>query len=171
VARLLVITGDDQEACHTQSELLITVPTFTQRFRDVKTDPRDITLSAIVELGPDSGQAVCGEASAGYRYIKAAGLMGGLSRSICGEYDDIMDELGLSVSGMDSSFLLTRTPDVCTIEVLVNAVEVLQDDQMSNGWTFDQETNYLIFWGPSVPPRDSTIEITYQPGNGDPCME
>ena len=166
------IDGEDPEACHTESDTLITVPTFVTRLRAIKEDPRDVTLSAIVELGPDSPDGLCGEAATGHRYIKAAGMMGGMTRSICGEYDDIMDELGLSVAGIRSSFALVRVPDVCSIDVTVNGAIIERDDSQINGWSYDSENNYLVFWGAAVPERDTTVVVTYQPGNGDTdCIE
>lgn len=166
------IIGDDADACYQQAESLLPISFFASELRALKDDPRDVTFSAVVELDPDSGAAACGEAAPGYRYLKLASLMGGMSRSICGEYDDIMDELGLSVAGIRSSFQLTRTPDVCSIEAKVDGVLVERDDTRSDGWTFDPDTNYLTFWGPAIPPRDATLVVTYESGDGNPdCQQ
>ena len=80
-------------------------------------------------------------------------------------------ELGLSVAGIRSSFLLTRTPDVCSIETTVDGVAVSRDDTRGDGWTYDSDTNYLTFWGPAVPPRGSTLVVTYESGDGNPDCE
>ena len=93
-------------------------------------------------------------------------MTGGITRSICGAYDDIMDEMGLSVSGIRASFLLSRTPDVCSITVAVDDIPILRDDTETDGWSYDSEENYLLFWGASVPARGSTILVTYQAGDG-----
>ena len=161
------LVGDDQEACYQNPDLLIAVPQFASSLRSIKENPTDVTLSAIVELDISEGYAACGEASPGYRYLKLARMTGGISRSICGEYNDIMDAMGLSVAGIRSSFQLSRTPDVCSIKVLVNDVEVARDDSETSGWSYDAENDYLMFWGDEVPARDSVIVVTYRAGNGD----
>lgn len=162
------IIGEDASACHQEPEKLVPISHFVTELRALKNDPRNVSFSAIVELDPEMGYAACGEAAPGKRYLNLARLLGGLSRSICGEYDDIMDELGLSVAGIRSSFQLTRTPDVCSIDAEVDGVVVSRDDTRVDGWTYDQDTNYLTLWGPAIPPRDSTLVVTYESGDGDP---
>jgi hypothetical protein len=161
------LVGDDQEACYQEADQLIPVPQFATNLWASKTSPRDVTFSAVVELDSDDGYAACGEASTGHRYLKLAAMTGGITRSICGEYDNIMDEMGLSVSGIRASFPLTRTPDVCSMTVAVDDIPILRDDSETDGWTYEPENNYLMFWGPAVPARGSTILATYQGGNGD----
>ncbi|MDP7115407.1 MAG: VWA domain-containing protein [Myxococcota bacterium] len=161
-----VLIGDDQAACYQEADKLVPVPQFVTALRESKGEPTMVTFSAIVELESDSGYASCGEASTGHRYIKVANMLGGITRSICGEYDDVMDEMGLSVAGMRSSFLLSRTPDVCSITATIDNVEVPRDDTKINGWTYDLESNYILFFGTAVPPRASTITVTYSSGNG-----
>ncbi len=161
------LVGDDQEACYQEGDLLVPVPQYAADLWNIKDSPTKITFSAIVELDSDSGYASCGEAATGHRYLKLARMTGGITRSICGEYADIMDEMGFAVSGIRASFLLTRTPDVCTLEVLVDDQLVSRDDTETNGWSYDQENNYLLFWGDAIPPRDSMIVVTYRAGQGD----
>ena len=161
------LIGDDQAACYQEAEKLVPVPQFVTGFRDAKADPTMVTFSAIVELESDSGYASCGEASTGHRYIKVVRMLGGITRSICGEYDDVMDEMGLSVAGIRSSFQLSRTPDVCSITATVDNVEIPRDDTKVDGWTYDLESNYILFFGQAVPPRGSTITVTYSSGNGE----
>ncbi len=162
-----VLIGDDQAACYQEADKLVPVPQFVTSLREAKVEPNMVTVSAIVELESDSGYASCGEASTGHRYIKVANMLGGITRSICGEYDDVMDEMGLSVAGIRSSFQLTRTPDVCSITATIDNVEVPRDDTKVNGWTYDKESNYIQFYGNAVPPRGSTITVTYSSGNGE----
>jgi hypothetical protein len=161
-----VLIGDDQAACYQEADQLVPVPQFVTALRESKAEPTMVTFSAIVELESDSGYASCGEASTGHRYIKVANMLGGITRSICGEYDDVMDEMGLSVAGMRSSFLLSRTPDVCSVTATIDNVEIPRDDTDTNGWTYDLESNYILFFGSAVPPRGSTITVTYSSGNG-----
>jgi len=162
-----LLVGDDQEACYQEADSLLPVPAFANTLWSIKDNPRHVTFSAIVELDSDSGYAACGEASTGHRYLKLARMTGGITRSICGEYDDIMDAMGLSVSGIRSSFQLTRVPDLCSMDVLVDDQPVVRDDSETNGWSYDAENIYLVFWGDAIPERGTTIVVTYNTGSGD----
>ena len=162
-----MLVGDDQEACYQEADSLLPVPGFANTLWSIKENPRHVTFSAIVELDTDSGYAACGEASTGHRYLKLARMTGGITRSICGEYDDIMDAMGLSVSGIRSSFQLSRVPDLCSMEVLVDEQPVVRDDSEANGWSYDAENIYVVFWGDAIPQRDSVIVVTYNTGSGD----
>jgi hypothetical protein len=73
-----------------------------------------------------------------------------------------MSELGLSASGVRSSFQLTFSPLTDTIEVYVDDLLVEQDQVL--GWSYDEDTGYVTFHGDSVPPRDSVILIQYEVG-------
>jgi hypothetical protein len=76
-----------------------------------------------------------------------------------------MLDLGLNATGVRSTFQLSEMPKEGTIEAYVD--EVLIEEDPTNGWTFDESTLFLSFWGNAVPARGTTIVANYtiQPGS------
>lgn len=147
------------EACYDNDELLVPVTEFVFALTDLKDDPSMIQIGAIV--GPEVSEG-CLDAKPGFRYFDVAALMGGVVGNICStEYDSIMYDLGLNATGVRSTFQLSDPAKEGTLEVFVNEIIVNEDPTQINGWTYDYDTNYLTFWGDSVPERGSTITVNY----------
>ncbi len=153
-------------ACYDQADKLVPVRDYIDDFRTMKDDPSDIMASAIV--GPDISEN-CEDTVPGIRYLSVAQNLGGVSGNICdNDFTDIMDQMGLSVSGVRSSFQLSKTPVEETLEIYVGEDEddesgwslVPKDDH--NGWSYDESTLYITFNGDSVPPRGSVITVMYE---------
>ncbi len=155
-------------ACYDEASKLVPVRDFVNDFRAMKDDASDVILSAIV--GPDIAEN-CEDTVPGTRYRAVAENTGGVEGNICEEdFTEIMDMMGLSVSGVRSSFELSYAPVEDTLEVYVGDTE--EDDEeydlvpgdSLNGWTYDPETNFITFNGDSVPPRGSVINVLYDVG-------
>jgi hypothetical protein len=71
----------------------------------------------------------------------------------------MMEQLGLQVSGLLSTFQLSHSADPATILVEVDGVAVAEDS--SNGWSYDTEYSVLSFHGTAIPPRGAIIEVAY----------
>ncbi len=150
---------------------LIPVQEYVAAFRDLKDDTEMVMASAIV--GPDEALG-CDDSLPGLRYHQVVQQLGGLVGNICEEdFTGIMDNLGLSVSGVRSSFPLSYAAVENTIEVWVctedpcdetTGATVIPDEL--NGWVYDADTWFITFRGSSVPPRDSVITVTYEVGAG-----
>ena len=56
---------------------------------------------------------------------------------------------------------LNRDPDVSTIKVFIDQVEVTNDS--TNGWTYSQDANSIVFHGDAIPPQGSTIHVAFDP--------
>ena len=155
-------------ACYDESDQLVPVRDFVNDFRAMKEDASDVIISSIV--GPDIQQD-CEDTVPGTRYLAVAQNTGGVEGNICDEdFTDIMDKMGLSVSGVRSSFELGCVPVVETLEVYVGDTDEDEDDydevpqDAQNGWAYDEETNFITFNGDSVPPRGSVINVQYEVG-------
>ncbi len=155
-------------ACYDQADKLVPVRDFINDFRTMKDDASDLITSAIV--GPDIAEN-CDGSVPGSRYLAVADNTGGVQGNICDEdFTAIMDEMGLSVSGVRSSFELSSIPAEGTLEIWVGDAEedeedwVLVPEDELDGWTYDQETNYITFHGGAVPPRGSVITCYYDFG-------
>ncbi len=158
-------TGMD---CYDEAQDLVPVRDFVTDYRSLKDDASDVIASAIV--GPDI-QDNCEDTVPGSRYLAVAENTGGVEGNICDEdFTAIMDEMGLSVSGVRSSFELSSVPVVETLLVQVGDAEADEEEwevvleSAADGWTYDAETNYITFHGEAVPPRGSVITVTYDYG-------
>jgi hypothetical protein len=161
--------GSGGMVCYDQPEKLVPIREFINDFRALKDDPSDVIASAIV--GPEIQQN-CEDTVPGSRYLSVAGNTGGVEGNICDEdFTEIMEKMGLSVSGVRSSFQLSSVPKIETLEVYVgdaeeedteNYEQVFEDEV--DGWTYDSETNYITFHGDSVPARGTVITVYYDFG-------
>jgi len=155
-------------ACYDQPEKLVPIRDFVNDFRDLKPDASDVIVSSIV--GPDIAEN-CEDSVPGTRYLSVAENTGGVEGNICDEdFTDIMDKMGLAVAGIRASFELSSLPKVDTLEVWVGDAEDEEEDwdlvleDVDDGWTYDDVTNYITFNGDSVPPRGSIITVYYDFG-------
>lgn len=93
------------------------------------------------------------------RYIDASVRTGGIVTSICAEeFSGIVRELGLNISGLRTVYYLTAWPDIDTIVVRFNDA---QSAPIAEGWTFEAETNRVLFTDAAAPPAGTTVYITY----------
>jgi hypothetical protein len=158
----------DNIDCYERIEDLVPVSEYVASFRSMRDDPSQVVGSAIV--GPRKADA-CDASVPGTRYLSFAENLGGVQGNICDEnFSGIMEELGLAVSGVRSSFQLSYTPVEHTLEVYVaeSAADTAEDEwnqiaqSAQAGWTFDYETNYLTFHGDSIPERGAVVHVRYE---------
>jgi len=153
------LAGEDGRACYQQEDSLEPVKDYVDAFEALKygTNGRVVTSGII---GP-SAESGCDETWPGHRYQTVAESSGGIVGSICdADYSGIMDQMGLAVSGVLSVFQLELVPQLETLEVAVDE-ELIEEDAV-NGWTYDDEYYTIRFDGDYVPPRGTTVSITYE---------
>ena len=154
--------NDDASACYDNVDSLVSMKTLVDEFRELKDDGSRILASAIV--GPDIVEN-CDGAKPGFRYRALAEGFGGIEGSICNnDFSDIMNELGLQVSGVLTTFQLTYPAVEDTIEVFVDD-EVVPPDA-ANGWAYDDQYWIVSFHGDAVPERGAQIDIHYEVAAG-----
>ncbi len=150
---------EDQEECYTSNDLLEPLTSYIQAFEGLKSDEQEVTFSAIV--GPPVVDG-CDDTKPGHRYLSVATELEGLKASICeADYAGIMADLGLTATGVQYFFPLQWTPDVDTLEISVDDVDVPPDPDEANGWSYRSEENTVYLWGSHTPPRGSTVTIHY----------
>ncbi len=157
------LAGYDNEvsACYDHSDLLVDVKELIDEYRHLQLQDERVVVSAIV--GPEIDEG-CDGSKPGFRYMSMAEAFGGLQGSICeADFGAIMSDLSLEVSGVQTSFQLTYAAVEGTIEVAVEDELVPEDE--NNGWTYDPEYWIVYFHGDGVPPRGSSITITYEVAN------
>ncbi len=135
-------------------------------------DPSLVTLSAVVgkDRPPNPSLPACESPSgvAGYalRYLVAASRTGGLTESICDEdFAPVVERLGLTLSGLNLRFVLSRWPNVDTLTVKLYADEstesFVRDLIPGEDFTYEAPCKRLIFTEDQVPPSEHYVVATY----------
>ena len=107
----------------------------------------------------------------GRRYVYAANRTEGLLDSICAEdFSPIVDRLGLTLSGLQSVFALSRVPVLDTLEVSLYADpsddSKIRDLTIDVDFTYVEEDNTLLFEGDQVPASQQFILAEYRVQSG-----
>ena len=156
------LAGIESGACYTEQDSLISVRDAVLDLKALKKPGVRVMASAIV--GPKAAEA-CEGTWPGHRYIGMATGTGGLVGDICeSDYSNVMSDMGLSVSGVLSTFQLTYHAIEESLVVTVDDVEIPNDPV--DGWTYDAENWLIRFDGDYVPDRGSTIHANYEIGGG-----
>jgi len=113
---------------------------------------------------PPSPQVCPGSQSSemgGVRYIDMFKKVGnGLAFTICSaDWGTNMQKLGLDAFVAIIEYYLSRQADPATIKVTVNGTSVPNDPV--KGYTYDPNTNSIVFGSSAVPPKGATIEVDY----------
>ncbi len=158
------------------------VSTYLRAFADLKgpdayRDRSRMNVSAVV--GDDApefeGEASCasenGVADFGRRYVAAVDATGGLHDSICAEdFSAIVNDLGLTLSGLQAEFELSRFPVLSSIEVSLYAdesneslIRVLTPDV---DYTYVEERNVIRFQYEQVPDSENYVLVEYKIRSG-----
>ncbi len=152
-ARLAVIMVSDEED---QSDGSVNL--YVDFFRNLKgfRNPQLVSISAIAGDVPGG----CATAEAGARYQNAVQSIGGQFQSICSaSWQTMLQNIGLGVFALRSTWTLSRQADPASITVRVNGNSTAQG--AANGWTYDAAANTVTFHGNSIPPPGARIEVQY----------
>ena len=95
------------------------------------------------------------------RYIHLAKKTGGFLGDLCGDFSHVLSNLTRSIIRHTSRFILKRIPVIDTITVHVDGQILPQGTE--DGWTFDEDTNTIIFHQNSVPKQNSSLRVDYTP--------
>lgn len=160
------LAAEGGSACYDQSDRLVAVKDYVQDFRSLKPPGVRLVSSAIV--GPPASEG-CTESWPGKRYMTVAEATGGVSGNICdAAYSEIMYDLGLAVTGVQTLFQLSYSAVEETLSVWVGdasgAGEAIPQDPVL-GWTYDATYWTIRFEGDYYPPRGTTISVEYEIGS------
>ena len=140
--------------------------------------PGRVNLAAItgVEEPAAPGEPSCsgesGEAAWGERYLQALERTDGPARSICEDFYEVVNDLGLTLSGLERDFALSDWPRMETLSVTLYedgteeglAGELTMDEDYTPYLFYPAEDDpvvHLIFEADSLPPPGSAIVATY----------
>ncbi|MFK7929124.1 MAG: lamin tail domain-containing protein [Myxococcota bacterium] len=149
-------------------------------FKSLKPDSRAFRqdgwfrLNALVGTNPTesafdvSCSSASGEAFYARRYIDMAARTGGLSESICADdFTPVLENLGLTISGLNLTFTLSKIPTPGSLEVKLfedtTEDSFVRDLAEGTDFSFDIELNALIFDEDQLPPAEHYITAEYRP--------
>ena len=154
-----------------------TVAAYTAFLQGVK-GPRNkdlVSLSVVAPFTADSSPLVpatpaacvgAADSEAPGRYHELFnGIDRGIELSICSDgWGSKLPTIGFDTFEGIIEYYLSRQPDPATIVVRVNGVEVPDDPVY--GYSFDPNSNSIVFGSQAVPPRGATVEVSYYA----PCL-
>jgi hypothetical protein len=153
------LASGDGRSCYDEEDELVAVKDYIDAFKALKADTNGRVLASGI-VGPDVSEN-CPDTWPGHRYQATSQGLGGIIGSICdSDYSDIMDQMGLAVSGVLTVFQLSYVPLLETLEVAIDD-ELIPEDP-DQGWTFDDEYYTIRFDGDVVPERGTTVTVTYE---------
>lgn len=94
----------------------------------------------------------------GYNYMKIADGLLGKILDVCGEWSQIMEDLGNYNPRKDSQMYLKYQPVVDSLSILVEYQNVVIEI-LDNEWEYDEVTNSILFYEPI---DNSTFVISYE---------
>lgn len=149
----------DSSACYDKQDKLIPVLDMLNTFRGIKGAGGPRVLGSAI-IGPEVSQG-CQDSWPGHRYAALAEGLGGQVGNICdSNYDELMYDLGLAVSGSLDTFQLTYAALDGSIVIWIDDEDVTD----SVDWSYDPEYWIVRFDEGSVPERGTTISIEYEIG-------
>ena len=139
----------------------LTAADFASWLESLKADPDDVAYHGIVgaQILPClSGLKIADPAP---EHIDAINLTGGVHLKIC-DYTsaEAVNQLATLVSGIQAAFEL-EDPATDPSLIVVEVDGAVVDEDAAIGWTYDEASQSIIFHGPSIPPPDSEISVTY----------
>jgi hypothetical protein len=97
------------------------------------------------------------------------------------DFAEELRKLGDLLQNLLTAFQLQSVPDVSTITVYVDDLEVGRaspldleaditdsDQEYDNGWSYDSSRNAVVFWGEAIPGYNANVRIYYRPLAGKP---
>lgn len=135
-------------------------------------DHSRMNISAVVGDTPPEfeGQPSCssrnGDAKYGSRYVYAVAATNGLMDSICAaDFSPLVQELGLTLSGLQVDFALSRVPELDTLAVSLYADETdeskIGDLTLDADYSYIEETNSIHFEYDQIPDSQTYISVEY----------
>lgn len=102
---------------------------------------------------------------AGLKYMALADASGGRKESICkSDFATAVSNIQARIAEYLTDYPLKRRPVIESIRVTINGVEIPNDPV--NGWTYDEDGNFIRFHGLALPGATDHIIVDYQPLEG-----
>lgn len=123
---------------------------------------KDFSVSTISILDETCRSSLGSGRKIGLRYMELADIAGGTQNSICEGFDLVLDNISSAIaSQIVANFVLTRTPILSSVRVLVDGVAI--SESTTDGWSYDEATNSISITGPSTPESGAIVTINFDP--------
>lgn len=151
---------DAPEECYSRYNELRPASEYVRDYQSLKRSDDLIAIGSIVgPTGLDPESDCAKNTGEGRRYITVTDAFYGQVGSICqSDFSSILQDMGLAAAGILTRFPLSRAADPASIKVEVDDVEV----PSSAGWSYDAESQSVIFQESAAPARGTTVVITYK---------
>lgn len=170
LAVIYVSDADDNDSTTTTANILTFLETLKPDKFDVlaRTYKNNFTISAVV--APSANDADCDANygaltyEKGTKFIALAEATNGSVASICSaSFSAGLTTLSQRIAEAITEIPLAREPNVATIQIQFNGVNVPQD--ATNGWTYDTAGQKIVFHGNAIPTDNTSISINYTPND------
>ncbi|MFK8137330.1 MAG: hypothetical protein AB8E15_03125 [Bdellovibrionales bacterium] len=97
-----------------------------------------------------------------HRYSALVDQADGVKASVCApDFSENLELIQSKIISLSTQFFLTRLPHPESIEVIVDG-SVMAESEI-NGWSYNELSNSILFYGDSVPSQGAVIEINFDP--------
>jgi hypothetical protein len=155
---VIVVGDEDDQSSMNRSQYVSWMDAY-------KIDPDMTTVSGLVPSGQNLFDPNgCVDPMSVPKIIGVIDDTGGLRTPLCDlDFDEVMQWLSFTAAGLQTEFLLSGTPasGAVGIHVTVDGNTIPYDVLGQNGWTYNWQTNAVVFHGSSIPGPGLTVVITY----------
>ncbi|MDG1478430.1 MAG: hypothetical protein P8R54_02520 [Myxococcota bacterium] len=188
---VVVIVGDEGDDSWRLPEGEETPDTYIDAFAEFERPIRMVTIGP--NYNDDDGSFPCNSGGAQTWMVERLqamadetnGFFAPLEEQINGDceqadFAEYLAELGQLINNLLTAFQLQSIPDIETIRVYVDGLEVsaaaetdvIDPDadtlEYTRGWSYDSAQNAVAFWGENVPDYNQDVRIYYRPLVGKP---
>ncbi len=114
-------------------------------------------------IGSGGGQKI------GQRLMELVDKTQGIIGDICSDFSKSLKDISGKILSLATQFPLNRTPDVKTIVVKVDGSIIPRDNE--NGWSYNTDSNSIIFNGEAIPNQGAEIKVDFTPITARPKID
>lgn len=154
----IVFVSDEEDSSRAE------VSFYVDFFKSIKGYRNTSMFHASSIVGPRGGcDGSGGSADAGNRYLDVSAQTGGIVGSICDtNFSTTLGAIGRRAFGVRVQFFLSRVADASTVQVFDVPCGGTARTPRTTGWTFDAESNAVVFVEASAPSPGNCFEVEYE---------
>ncbi len=127
-------------------------------------DNRRYNVNSITILNQDCLDTLNAESPGrriGLRYEELSEKTNGVIGSLCGNFAETLSSISNKILELSTQFPLSRQANPDSIRIWINDVFVPND--VTDGWTYNEENNSITFHGSFVPASGAKIVVVFDP--------